>query len=272
MRSYKLETDASEVDLHIKTAHSQAKLTVTRQGETLDLNHKISLQEGDNLLEVKVQAESGATQTYTLTIHRSKPSGLPETPVEKPDTSLVFQDLVGHWAKNDILKALAKQFVSGYPDHTFKPDRSATRAEFVVMLMRALQPIAASNGPDLTYTDQSSIGSWAAEAVAQASALGLVSGYEDGSFRPNLSISRAEVAAIIARAIPLKQADQVTANLGNDAKEPFADEKLIPGWAVDAVTKLQQQGILKGRGGNRFEPQASTTRAEVVTMLLRTFT
>jgi len=273
-RSYKLETDASEADLHIKAAHAQAKLTVTQQGKTLDLNHKISLQEGDNLLEVKVQAESGATQTYTLTIHRSKSSDIPETPIEKPDTSLIFQDLVGHWAKEVILKALAKQLINGYADQTFKPNHAATRAEFVVMLMRAQQPTAASDAPDrpvLNYTDQSSIGSWAAEAVAEASALGLVSGYEDGSFKPNLPISRAEVATIIARAIKLKQADQVTANLENGVKAPFADEKLIPGWASDAVTKLQQQGIMNGRGDNRFEPQANTTRAEAVTMLLRVF-
>ncbi|MBB6674566.1 S-layer homology domain-containing protein [Cohnella nanjingensis] len=90
--------------------------------------------------------------------------------------------------------------VTGYPDGTFKPNDRVSRAEFAVMLMYMLKP--QTEGTALTLTDTSKIGAWAKKAVAQAVQAGIISGYPDGSFRPDADITRAEMAVMIARALP----------------------------------------------------------------------
>ena len=112
-----------------------------------------------------------------------------------------FLDMAGHWAEEAVRQAVAKGMVAGYPDGTFRPDHPITRAEFTVMLVRALR--LEGTGAPLTFTDRDQIGSWAAEAIGLAVEAGIVRGYEDGSFRPDEPITRAEMAVMIANALKL---------------------------------------------------------------------
>ncbi|WP_339287552.1 S-layer homology domain-containing protein [Paenibacillus sp. FSL E2-0201] len=178
---------------------------------------------------------------------------------EQPQPLPNFTDIAGHWAETLIRSAAGLKLAGGYPDGSFQPNKSVTRAEFTVMLMNALKSGAA--GSASTFKDQEKIGAWAAEAVAQAASAGIVSGYEDGSFRPNAVITRAEMAVMIAKALglPLEPA----------AGTSFTDDAKIPAWAKAAVKGIHALGILEGRGAGRFAPSEQATRAEAVTMLLR---
>ncbi|MGO4273788.1 S-layer homology domain-containing protein, partial [Paenibacillus sp. TAF58] len=98
------------------------------------------------------------------------------------------------------------------------------------------------------------------EAVAQAVQAGVISGYGDGTFRPEALITRAEMAAMLAGA--LGKSNEVNAVTG------FADDKDIPVWAKASVTFVKQAGIVQGKGNNQFAPQDHATRAEAVTVLL----
>lgn len=170
-----------------------------------------------------------------------------------------FTDIAGHWANSAILSAAGKHLVSGYPDGTFKPDADITRAEFTVMLANALKLEGSSSAP--AFADDVQIGKWAKQAIANAVEAGIVGGYADGSFRPNARITRAEMAAMVARALKLS-ADA-------DATTGFADNKDIPNWAKGAIEAVREQGIMNGRGGNKFVPNGTATRAEAVTLLVR---
>ncbi|RKP51451.1 hypothetical protein D7Z26_16810 [Cohnella endophytica] len=170
-----------------------------------------------------------------------------------------FSDIATHWAEAGIKQAVSAGIVSGYPDGTFKPNRTVTRAEFAVMLMNALKP--QGDGAELKFTDKEKIGSWAQKSVAQAVYAGVINGYEDGSFRPNAEITRAEMAAIIAKALGQ--------NGGAAEATGFADDKDIPNWAKGAVAVMKKLGIIEGKGANRFAPEGKTTRAEAVTVLLK---
>ena len=170
-----------------------------------------------------------------------------------------FLDMAGHWAEEAVRQAVAKGIITGYPDGTFRPDHPITRAEFTVMLVRALQ--LEGTGAPLTFTDRDQIGSWAAEAIGLAVEAGIVRGYEDGSFRPDAPITRAEMAVMIARALKLP--------IEEDASTGFADDEAIPRWAKGAVKALRELGIVGGRGNNAFVPNGTATRAEAVVMLLR---
>ncbi|MBU5442212.1 S-layer homology domain-containing protein [Paenibacillus sp. MSJ-34] len=156
-------------------------------------------------------------------------------------------------------RAASQQIVSGYPDGTFKPDSPVTRAEFTVMLARTLKLDGAGSAPALT--DWSKIGAWAEQAVALAVQAGIVNGYEDGSFRPEAHITRAEMASMIARALG--------GLLDENATTGFADDEDIPKWSKGAVAAIRQLDIVIGRGAGRFVANDAATRAEAVAMLLR---
>ncbi|MBA2940473.1 cadherin-like beta sandwich domain-containing protein [Paenibacillus sp. CGMCC 1.16610] len=180
-------------------------------------------------------------------------------PTKEPSGNLAFRDIAGHWAEADIQNAVSGGIVSGYPDGTFKPDSTVTRAEFAVMLMNALK--LQGEGAQLTFTDNARIGAWAQQAIGKAVKAGIIHGYEDGSFRPDAPITRAEMAVIIANAMG--------ASTTAGAATGFSDDETIPAWAKGSVAFVKQAGIVQGRDNNTFVPQANATRAESVVVLLK---
>lgn len=172
-----------------------------------------------------------------------------------------FADISGHWAEASIKQAAGTGIVTGYPDGTFKPGKTVTRAEFAVMLVNTLG--LKKTGAELTFIDSASIGAWAQNAVAQVVQLGMMKGYENGTFRPNEEITRAEIAVTITNAV---------GQISKDTPEAgFADDSEIPDWAKGSAEFLKQTGIMQGKDGNRFAPQEAATRAEAVTVLLNMF-
>jgi hypothetical protein len=181
-----------------------------------------------------------------------------EIPPTDSKPTINFSDITGHWAEASIKQAVTAGIISGYPDGTFMPSTTVTRAEFAVMLMNTLKP--QGEGTTLTFTDTAKIGAWAQKAVAQAVQSGIINGYEDGSFRPSATMTRSEMAAMIANALKL--------SIEVNASTQFADDKDIPVWAKGAVAALKETGIVEGTGTNKFNPSAPTTRAEAVIVLL----
>lgn len=179
------------------------------------------------------------------------------TPAVQPAPAVRLSDIAGHWAEAFIRQAVSAGIVSGYPDGAFKPDRMVTRAEFTVMLMNALKP--QSEGAALDFTDAAEIGEWAQAAVAQAVKAGIVSGYEDGSFRPDATVTRAEIAVMLAGALGL----EAKAEGGSG----FADEHELPEWSKGAIEALKRQGFVEGKEGGRYDPTAPATRGEAAKLL-----
>ncbi|MFC5469009.1 S-layer homology domain-containing protein [Cohnella suwonensis] len=219
--------------------------------------------EGGKINGNRISAEVDHFTKFTVLVVDGK-TGLAvteETPTETPTeetTDAAFRDVAGHWAEASIKQAVSTGFVAGYADGTFKPNRTVTRAEFAVMLVRALK--LQGEGAELSFTDTKEIGAWARQAVALAVQAGIIKGFNDGTFRPNAEITRSEMAAMIAGALELP----IDAN----AATGFADDKQIPKWAKGAVDAIQKQGLVKGKGSGEFDPSGKTTRAEAVTVLL----
>lgn len=176
-----------------------------------------------------------------------------------------FSDIAGHWAADSIRAAATLGIAKGYADGTFHPAAKVTRAEFAVMLMRAL-PSGDQTVSDTTlpFADQASIGNWAKADIATAYKLGWIKGDANGTFRPNASITRAEMAVMISNALASSATKQQTA--GTTAT--FGDQQQIPAWAQAAAASLKQQGLLNGRADGHFDPSASTTRAEAAQVLM----
>ncbi|MNC27134.1 Endoglucanase precursor [compost metagenome] len=156
------------------------------------------------------------------------------------------------------MEAEKKGIITGYPDGSFRPDRTVTRAEFAVMLAKALklQNVEAV----LSFKDADRIGQWAKAAIARAVSLGLIQGDTNSNFRPDALLTRSEMAVMLARAL----------NLVPEARSAgFADDRDIPAWAAGAAAEMKKLGIMQGKGNNSFFPNNAATRAETVTVLLR---
>ncbi|NHN32225.1 S-layer homology domain-containing protein, partial [Paenibacillus agricola] len=230
---------------------------------SMNSNQKAAVFYYDEVNKVWIEIPGGKIEGNKITIntnHFTKYAVLAvgiadELPI-KPVNS--FSDITGHWAEANIKQAVSKGIISGYPDGTFKPNATVTRAEFAVMLMNTLKP--QGEGTALTFKDNLKIGNWAQKAVAQAVQAGIVMGYEDGTFRPDAEITRAEMAVMLANA--MGQTLQANAATG------FVDDKDIPAWAKGGIAFVKQAGIVQGKGDNQFAPQDHATRAEAVTVML----
>ncbi|WP_051289940.1 S-layer homology domain-containing protein [Paenibacillus massiliensis] len=185
----------------------------------------------------------------------------PEVPGDNttpPVSNVNFSDTASHWAREAVQKAVALGIVNGYENGEFRPNAKASRAEFVVMLARALGLEASSN--NLSFQDANNIPAWSRSYVAQAVQMGIISGYEDGTFRPAANMNRTEMTVMLVRALGL--------TVDPAAKPTFTDAGRIPAWAAPYVAAAVDAGLVQGAGNNQFNPLAEATRAEVVTLLL----
>ena len=150
------------------------------------------------------------------------------------------------------------QYLIGYPDGNFAPNRGMTRAEVATMFTRLLrQRPVRGNHYNAGFGDIHA-GDWYANTVGYAVQRGIVSGYPDGSFKPNKPITRAEFAAIASRFDALAQ--------GNDIA--FSD--LTPShWGYAAIRSAASKGWITGYPDNTFRPEQAITRAEVTSITNR---
>lgn len=173
--------------------------------------------------------------------------------VEQPEVNLI--DIENHWAEKYIKKLVINGIASGYPDGTFKPDNTITRAEFLTMLVKALKLEGSDNKIFLDTEEH-----WAKNFISIAASYGIVSGYEDSTFRPDNLITREEMAVMVAKAIKLRL---------DSEESKFMDNDLISSWARPYVNTVVSHGIIQGYPNNTFQPQKNTTRAEAATIIVR---
>ena len=149
-------------------------------------------------------------------------------------------------------------YLLGYEDGTVRPNGSISRAEVATVLFRLLKDDVRTQNltKDNAYSDVPDT-AWYSTAVSTLSKMGVISGYPDGTFRPNAPITRAEFAAMIARF------DETA----KSADTPFTD---ISGhWAENAIGKAYGNGWVEGSSKTVFSPESNLTRAETATLLNR---
>lgn len=162
-------------------------------------------------------------------------------------------DISSHWAKDSVMKVINAGVISGYPDGTFQPDKAITRAEFTVMLVKALNlEVKAGN----IFSDTAA--HWAKDFISTAAANDLISGYDKNNFGSDDPITREQAAAIIARAAKLPS---VTEELN------FTDSTAISTWAKAGAAAAVKGGFMNGYPDGSFKPRANMTRAEAAVII-----
>lgn len=181
-----------------------------------------------------------------------------------------FADLKGHWAQSGVERMAGRMIADGMAPEEFQPDKTVTRAEVAAFLVRALglSPTAAG-GDNRTFSDVGAA-DWFVGAVRTASAMKLVEGYGDGSFRPGEAVTRQELAVMVHRAAELAGMNpSASASAADPVQAPYSDDAAIAGWAKPAVEALTRQGLLAGTPEGRFSPASQATRAESLVLLDR---
>lgn len=159
------------------------------------------------------------------------------------------------WSAHGLTLAAQLGIVTGTPDGNFHGSANVTRAEFAAMVVRALHldtPHASDKG---TFVDTK--GHWAEAVIDALKQAGVVTGMGDGYFKPDQPISRAEIAAILARVMNMTSA---TTNTFSDTSN---------NWAKMYIEQLHNAGIINGTGNNQFKPNDNASRTEAVMMILR---
>ncbi|EHL17146.1 hypothetical protein HMPREF9628_02242, partial [Peptoanaerobacter stomatis] len=174
-----------------------------------------------------------------------------------------FDDIKNHWAKDFIEYVAGRGLITGSTKTTFSPDENMTRG----MLVATLGRLAGVNGKNYDTNSFSDVqkDSPYRPYIEWAYSKGIVYGIGDGTFAPDKSITREEMAVIFERYakatgyhIPVNR----QANI-------YADKENIGSEYKEAVTAMQQSGIMMGIDGNKFNPKGTATRAEVSAMLSR---
>jgi hypothetical protein len=173
-----------------------------------------------------------------------------------------FADIEKHWAQNNIEFLAAREIIKGKSAGRFDPDGNVTRAEFVTMLANSLDNTTVT-GYRSSGLDDIAAGAWYADFVNWAVANGIVSGFGDGNFRPNDLITREQMAVMMYN---FTKATGAELDLVKD-KKSFTDEDKISSWSAEAITRMQQSGIINGRTDGSFSPQGTSTRAEAATVI-----
>ncbi|MDF2669090.1 MAG: hypothetical protein K0R67_1396 [Paenibacillus sp.] len=123
---------------------------------------------------------------------------------ELKDTAAVtFNDVpVDHWAYSEVAKAVKAGYIEGYEDNSIRIDNPISRQELAVMVARLLK---LSVSPDSTasadkFMDAASMPDWSKQQIGVLASIGVINGYEDGSFKPAGLVTRAEVVVMLERA------------------------------------------------------------------------
>lgn len=171
-----------------------------------------------------------------------------------------FTDVASeHWAKESIEKLAEKKIISGVGEHTFEPDRSITREEFVKMIIVAFgYALMPGESP---FKDVQP-GMWYEDYVLTASKEGLINGVDENTFGVGSNITREDMAVIIERVL----SNRGVAFAGEE--KYFNDEIDIADYAKTAVKNLTTLSILSGDDEGNFLPKKNATRAEAAKVLL----
>lgn len=150
-----------------------------------------------------------------------------------------------------VEKLTEEGIIKGYPDGTFRPDATITRAELIAIINRTFH--YNTSGSNVRFNDVSS-SSWFYEEVLKANAVGYINGYPDGSFRPQRKVTKEETCAFICRVVSLP-----TRHL--DTIMPICDP--ISAWADSDVRKIVWNGIWSLDDEGSFHASTNATRGEV---------
>lgn len=178
--------------------------------------------------------------------------------------SAPFKDVdTGKWYHVSIDYVLTHSIMNGVSGTSFAPNSNLTRGMLVQILFNLEgKPQSAS----ASFSDVK-VDAWYAKAVGWAAANKVVTGYADGTFRPNAAVTREQAAAILYR---YAQSKGIDVSVGEDTNIlSYADALQASEYAIPALQWAVGAGVLNGKSGNLLAPTGTATRAEIAAIMQR---
>ncbi|WP_169810376.1 S-layer homology domain-containing protein, partial [Paenibacillus macquariensis] len=143
----------------------------------------------------------------------------------------------------------------------FHPNGNITRAEFAAIISRVFD-INGGGNQSVVLNDINS--HWAKDAIEKLASVGVITGYDNGTFKPNNTISREEMVIILSRIVDLSKVHK------DGSKGNFADIASASSYATNQIKDAAKAGIISGNGNGNglFDPKGKSTRAEALTIIL----
>ncbi len=178
-----------------------------------------------------------------------------------------------YWAKDVIQQAYRSQFISGFPDNTFRPNDNIQRVQVIVSLVSGL----GLSAPDLNalsvYDDRSTIPDYAKDKVATATKKKIVVNYPQlKKLNPNAEATRAEVAVMVYQSlVEAKQASAIDSPyiVVYSGGSSMAFKDIEGHWAADFINALANRGLISGFNDGTFKPNDRITRAQYAALLVK---
>jgi len=184
-----------------------------------------------------------------------------------------FPDLVGHWARPVVSLLAARRIVDGFQDGLYYPAQTLTRGQFAKLIVAGIEGNSAADlltAVPPAFTDL--VGHWARGWIAAAREMGLMMGFAGGRFEPDQGMSRAQVTAVLVRALGWEaDAARLTTTEALGRLAGFADVAEVPPWAAAYLAVGAERGIVRGYADGTLRPLQPVTRAEAAMFLARAF-
>lgn len=245
-------TSPSLTKIYYTTDGSDPKTSETTQTytEPLTIDKTMTVKAYTSGLQGEYLASDVAEFAYTITA--SHEDNCPSADYTDVDTGAWYHEAIDFAIENDLM--------NGVGDNIFNPDGNLSRAMMVRILWNMEdQPTNVSG----SYSDVVA-GAWYEKAVLWATANNIVNGYPDGSFGPDNSITRQEMAAILYRYAQFKEYDMTA----EDDLTRFPDGDETAEWAETFVRWAVAEGLLNGGDDGTLDPAGTATRAEVAQIFM----
>jgi hypothetical protein len=252
-----------------------ATYSVTRVGENtikLTLNASVpngsgieitsASKRGGKLLNIFYRIEKGVTGQNSVEIDLRTmlpPIRIILTDISNPDY-LVFSDIKNDYAQEYIRHLHDMGAVDGFPDGAFKPKKLVTRAEFVSMILSSMQAKPKANLKGFKDTNKH----WAKDAINTAAQMKIINGFNDGTFKPNKTITTAEAIKIIDKLFKYKVSVQA-------ANMPKLNSKH---WAYTSIKNILNAAVITDKDPlfKNFKENAPLNRSDCAMIISRAIT
>ncbi len=172
--------------------------------------------------------------------------------------STSFPDLGGHWAAAFVEALVNKGLISGFPDGKFGPEAPMTRAQYAAIIAKTFQ--LSAQGKISNFTDIKP-GFWASSAILSAASTSFISGFPDGTFRPEQNLTKIQAIVSIVNGLKLTGGNP-------NVLTAYSDRAQIPSYANNAVAVATQKLLIVNYpDSEQLEPMRDITRAEVATLI-----
>ena len=253
--SYELTAVADEIFLIGHQQNLNSKVLYFLNGRQIKYAKPIPVTQGD-VITVRCFNSAFGSEDYTDYIFNVSVASL-----VRPRFDDVPEE---HWAYDYVTRLAEEGIVNGMSANMFIPESPVARAQFAAFLYRLHGvPQVITGDPAAELADVAE-GSWYYFPIRWAMTQEIINGFNDGTFGPDMNITRQDMAVLVYRYLKYKHNGALTAP---DTAPEFLDAEHIADYAKEAVAYLYANQIISGRIGNSFDPTGTLTRAEAAKII-----